>query len=175
MCSVNAVYPPSFPLDQMSILELQKAVTRPERTISFLNRGKTADFSREDAPSDPFEDVADSEEKNAGTPLSRALVLDAPSFGLNIDSRFRSLFIIPGGRYLVANGMSFLSVWDLHDYSKARKGPIVLQPLEEPVHSRCVFMVTPVVEENGFRITVSGTLRNDDGLMRYVELNTWST
>ena len=95
MCFDNTLFQPSFPIPDMSNLELEQAATAPHRWIELCGTFK------EQLPGDP-----------------RAIL--CPRTTRSIKNVAKSyLFLVPGGRYLVVAGSEGLSVWDLGYVSNA--------------------------------------------------------
>ena len=95
MCFDNTLFQPSFPIPNMSNLELEQAVTAPHRWIELCGTFK------EQHPDDP-----------------RAILCPRTTRSIrNVAKSY--LFLVPGGRYLVVAGSEGLSVWDLGYVSNA--------------------------------------------------------
>jgi len=101
LCRENLLFRPTFPIHDMSVVELERAATAPLRWIA-LSSSEARD--------------------NDGCLPSRATRrLKHPTQSmmdrLKITSIFRSChgrpYLVPGGRYLVINGPNCLGVWDL--------------------------------------------------------------
>ena len=86
VCIDNALFLPSFPIPDMSDLELERAAMAPRRWTELCGSGMFL-----------------------GRRVSKML---HPRTRIIKDDKVKSLFIIPGGRFLVTAGNS-LSVWDL--------------------------------------------------------------
>ena len=98
VCLENTLFLPSFPIPDMSDLELERAAMAPRRWIKFCGaflKQHSNDFSERLRPrtTNIIKDLR---------PRTTRIIKDS----------VRSLFIVPGGRYLVTTG-SGISVWDL--------------------------------------------------------------
>jgi hypothetical protein len=80
---------PTFAVEEMTLLELEYAATGPDRLLNILK-----------APSHDTEPL---------TPITHRRLAN-----INLNwSEFCDVYIVPGGRYLVAVTTTNLSVWDL--------------------------------------------------------------
>ena len=92
VCIDNAIFLPSFPIPDMSDLELERAAMAPRRWIELygaFQKQHSNDFS-----------------------LSELRPRTTRIIDLKDHAPFNSLFIVPGGRYLVTAGNGIF-VWDL--------------------------------------------------------------
>lgn len=88
MCMANRLFLPTFPIAQMSIHQLQYAVTAPARMLSLLT-----------VPKKSNRDVLE--------PVQTCKLF----FGKN--SSLTGITLLPGGRFLVAGVGEELGIWDL--------------------------------------------------------------
>ena len=88
VCLNNTLFLPSFPIPDMSNLELERAAMAPRRWIELCG---TFQEQRSDNPSEMLH------------PRTTRIIKD---------NMVKSIFIVPGGRYLVTAGYG-LFVWDL--------------------------------------------------------------
>ena len=84
MCIDNTLFLPSFPISDMSVLELERAAMAPRRWIRAFHKQHSNDSSEMPNP-------------------RTTRIIESPAF---------SAFIVPGGRYLVTAGFGIF-VWDL--------------------------------------------------------------
>ncbi|KAH9477619.1 hypothetical protein JR316_0009845 [Psilocybe cubensis] len=89
MCIENTVYDPSFPIEEMSIRDMERAAMGPQKWEKIVNKYT-------DQPTPPIHITTLSEE---------LIEYDA--------GRPHELFLIPGGRFLVTLLVGYLSLWDL--------------------------------------------------------------
>lgn len=92
MCWRHGVFAPSFPLEYMSIKELEHASLAPSRISSLIHKGALRSF------------------------VTRILEPRTPSIVSNVktDLKCESTFLIPGGRFLVVNSYCHgICLWDL--------------------------------------------------------------
>ena len=92
MCWRHGVFAPSFPLEHMSIKELEHASLAPSRILSLIRKGALRSF------------------------VTRILEPRTPSIRKNVktDLECESAFLIPGGRFLVINSVHHgICLWDL--------------------------------------------------------------
>ena len=93
VCIDNTLFLPSFPIPDMSDLELERAAMAPHRWIELCNGFQ----------------------KQQSNDVSKIILPRATRYVENI---INSLYLVPGGRYLVTAGTG-LSVWDLGYVSTA--------------------------------------------------------
>ncbi|KAF8185967.1 hypothetical protein BJ912DRAFT_474480 [Pholiota molesta] len=87
VCFRNGIFAPSFNIERMSVLELKHMATSPSRMLAILSAKPTRPYR---LPRIPFSGYL--------VPLSREL---------------RSVFLVPGGRFLVGFSQSYVNVVDL--------------------------------------------------------------
>ena len=93
VCLENTLFLPSFPISDMSDLEIEKAAMGPRRWIELCSALQKQDHN-----------------DNGVTLRPRA----TRSFNVSNDLNAGvGLFIVPGGRYLVSHSRKSISVWDL--------------------------------------------------------------
>ncbi|KAF8156063.1 hypothetical protein B0H34DRAFT_519878 [Crassisporium funariophilum] len=138
MCMDNEVFRPTFPVSSMSILQLEYATTITRRWMTSACNGS---------------------KKNAEgrwrrirhTPITEVVHPD-----INEPGRFSSVYLVPGGRYLVSFAQRWLAVWDLG-------APLhfgYLQPLAvEPIRFFGTFLVHATPDGSGLRIMIAAPLR----------------
>lgn len=88
MCTTNRVFLPTFPIAEMSIHQLQYAVTAPARMLSLLTVPRKSD-------------------KDVLEPFQTCKLFFGKSSGLT------GITLLPGGRFLVAGVGEDLGIWDL--------------------------------------------------------------
>lgn len=155
MCADSAVYLPTFNPENLTVTDLKKAATGPERTLSMLGGGIGPE-------GDPI---------NLRPSTSRVL-----RFGSNEGASMRvdRLFLVPGGRYLVTEGVA-LCIWDLNERPKPSKPALVEHFDGRNWHDAHFFFVCPAADYTTFRIVISGTWRNEDtNETRYFFLHVFS-
>jgi hypothetical protein len=121
VCLDNGLFLPSFPIPDMSDLELEQAAIAPHRWIELCG-----DFKKQHHPGD------------TGTilrPRTTRIIRDS-------DVPMSYLFLVPGGRYLVVAGDFGLFVWDLGYVSNAHCTLIASVELEG-VSITCKVQATP--------------------------------
>ena len=92
MCWRHGVFAPSFPLEHMSIKELEHASLAPSRISSLIRKGALRSF------------------------VTRILEPRTPSIRKDVETDLEcdSAFLIPGGRFLVVNSVCHgICLWDL--------------------------------------------------------------
>jgi hypothetical protein len=90
VCLDNGLFLPSFPIPEMSDLELERAAMGPHRWIELCGA---------------FQMQHSNDTSEMLPPRTTRIIRDK-------DDMFDEIFIVPGGRYLVTVGYS-VSVWDL--------------------------------------------------------------
>lgn len=121
MCSKCGIFYPSFPVEHMTVLQIQNVATGPHR-FDKLVRDKSCDIGPEHTTKlDPLRIV--SKRRHA---LS-SLELD----GLGPASVHHLLFIVPGGRYILVAYLltGSLKLWDL-DVGPTCVAQMTIQPAE---------------------------------------------
>jgi hypothetical protein len=152
-CHHHSLFLPTFPIPDMSVSELERAATAPFRWIalsSSKNRNpdallpsRTTRIIRNPIPST----VNDSQ-------------------GLeHLDFRYRQLinmYLVPGGRYLVASSCDCLGVWDLGYVSDANTSSDgeSTRVWVTRVHKIDTFIVQPTPDGLGIRILTSSYVNN---------------
>ena len=96
VCVDNTLFLSSFPISDMSDLELEKAAMAPRRWIEFCGT-----FEKQD-PNDPSTILC---------PRATRFIDDSPATEFNYNNS--DIFIVPGGRYLVITSSESISVLDL--------------------------------------------------------------
>ncbi|KAF8805716.1 hypothetical protein BYT27DRAFT_6653622 [Phlegmacium glaucopus] len=100
VCLNNTLFLPSFPIPDMTVLELKHAAMAPRRWI-----GLCAAFQKQDL-NDSCAKLCSRTTRIINNPL--AAMADNPE-----------IFIVPGGRYLISHSSTGLFVWDLGYTSSA--------------------------------------------------------
>ena len=126
VCVDNALFLPSFPIIDMSDLELERAAMGPRKWIDLCGA-----LQKEDSA---FSEMS--------YPRKTRTIEDGG------ESHF---FIVPGGRYLVTAGIC-LSIWDLGYVSNVDCKLVASVRLEGHCH---IFMVQPTPDGKGLVILIS--------------------
>ena len=92
----NTLFLPSFPISDMSDLELERSAMAPRRWIELCNAFKKRHLS-----------------DFGSLPLRPARNINLPVIPNTQWQRRTKLFLVPGGRYLVSSSLLALSVFDL--------------------------------------------------------------
>ena len=109
MCRRQGVFAPSFPLEEMSMTELEHASLCPSRLSSLIHN---------DIPLRSF--------------VTRILEPRTPSAGTDSEGKLHcsNVFLIPGGRFLVVSSDHGICLWDLgiHGGKAPRFRPVAVIP-----------------------------------------------
>jgi hypothetical protein len=103
VCFDNALFLPSFPISDMSDLELEKSAMAPRRWIQLCSSFKRPEYLNEPG----------------GILRPRATRIIDGSFATEVDYGNTEFFIVPGGRYLLNYSRDIISVLDLGYTSSA--------------------------------------------------------
>ncbi|KAF5342470.1 hypothetical protein D9611_001084 [Ephemerocybe angulata] len=109
MCQQHAVFLPSYPIEDMDVRELQRAVTGPARFTALTRNHKSTTLD-EETPTLPFSSIF-------------SLSLDTRSIWTDIGSE--GMFLVPGGRFLITANDECLVLSDL--------GAAGRQPFAQPL------------------------------------------
>ncbi|KAF8196100.1 hypothetical protein BJ912DRAFT_956313 [Pholiota molesta] len=103
ICLANAVFLPTFPLDEMSLAELEHAAIAPYKWLA-LASARDGSASRT---------ALNTHRMRFLSPLAaESLDSDEMDTAEEDDFEVRSLFLVPGGRYLVTFAWRWICVWD---------------------------------------------------------------
>ena len=102
VCLDNSLFLPSFPISDMSDLELERSAMAPTRWIELCSAFEKRRLNDPDATLRP----------RATRTIDDALVTSA-------EILYTEIFIVPGGRYLVCSSRIAISVLDLGSTSSA--------------------------------------------------------
>jgi hypothetical protein len=133
VCLKNSLFLPSFPIPDMSDLELEQAAIAPHRWMQLCG------VFKKQQPGDP------------------GAILCPRTTKIIRDVSMRStpkLYLVPGGRYLVAATHNCLFVWDLGYASNAYCTLIASVGLEGDSHNDLFCMVQATPDEMGLIILV---------------------
>lgn len=104
ICLANAVFLPTFPLDKMSLAELEHAAMAPYKWMA-LSSARDGSASRT---------ALNTHRMRFLSPLAaESLDSDEMDTAEEDDFEVRSLFLVPGGRYLVTFAWRWVCVWDI--------------------------------------------------------------
>ena len=127
MCLDNALFLPSFPISDMSDLEIEKAAMGPRRWIDLC-----ASFEKQHL-------------KDSGATLcprsTRSIRVD-DLLAAKIRFTNTDLFIVPGGRYLVSTSSDGISVLDL-GYTSSSDCKLIASVGPEGRSTTCNVQATP--------------------------------
>ena len=120
ICEEDTLFLPSFPLERLSVKELEAVASGPIRFASLMKRhgGTNAQMDR----------MAVSRQLPRH---ERILTFDVSGFEdlpEDMSSDVPNLYLIPGGRFLVLDWRNVLQLWDLGVFlsESSRKDPILL-------------------------------------------------
>ena len=127
VCLDNTLFLPSFPISDMSDLEIEKAAIGPRRWIELCG-----EFEKQH-PSDSV----------MLRPRTTRIIND--SFATEVNYVTTDIFIVPGGRYLVSSSPDGISVLDLGYTSSADCKLIASVGLEDGLgyNKTCIVQATP--------------------------------
>jgi hypothetical protein len=125
VCLDNMLFLPSFPISDMSDLEIEKAVMGPRRWIELCGA-----YEKEH-PNDPAAMLC---------PRTTRVVDDLFATEVNFESA--DIFIVPGGRYLVRSSPDAISVLDL-GYSSSSDCKLIASVVPEGGSDHCIVQATP--------------------------------
>jgi hypothetical protein len=125
VCLDNTLFLPSFPISDMSDLELEKAATAPRRWIELCSA-----FQKQH-----IDDPA------ILCPRTTRIINDVLATEVNYATT--EFFIVPGGRYLVSSSPDCISVLDLGYTSSADCKLIASVGLEGRSSDTCLVQATP--------------------------------
>ena len=95
VCFDNTLFLPSFPIPDMTVVELEHAAMRPRRWIEFCTAFEKQHLN----------------DSGAGPRPSTTRIIERPPVAqMNLNS---DLFIVPGGRFLVGHSNHGIFIWDL--------------------------------------------------------------
>ena len=124
VCFDNTLFLPSFPISDMSVLELEKAAMAPRRWIEFCGA-----FEKQHLNDDPDAILC---------PRSKRFIKDSLKLVIKVDYSATEIFIVPGGRYLVCcspnNGISVLDL----DYTSNANCNLIASVEPEGSRSTCI-------------------------------------
>ena len=129
VCVDNTLFLPSFPISDMSDLEIEKAAMGPRRWIELCGAFEKQHLNDSDATLRP--------------PRTIRIIND--SFATKVDYTNTDFYIVPGGRYLVRSSPKDLSVLDLGYTSSAECKLIASVRLAavKGESNRCLVQTTP--------------------------------
>ncbi|KAF6764497.1 hypothetical protein DFP72DRAFT_1040278 [Ephemerocybe angulata] len=105
-CRLNQLFEPSYyPIEDLDILELQRAALEPWRRSASFTPGTPRD--------NPSEHEGSATSRNT---LQKEIALDIGSDQLQVD--FESVHIVPGGRYVLGMTSKYICLWDMGQTSK---------------------------------------------------------
>ena len=131
VCLDNVLFLPSFPISDMSDLELEKAAMGPRRWIELC-----CAFEKQHLD-DPTSNAI-------LRPRSTRIINDSLATSAGIDYPKTIIFIVPGGRYLVSYSFDGISVLDLGYTSSADCKLIASVVLDsEDEYKICMIQATP--------------------------------
>ncbi|KDR79839.1 hypothetical protein GALMADRAFT_241929 [Galerina marginata CBS 339.88] len=138
MCYQNTVFAPTFSIDDMSVSELEKAATAPARMLSRLENHQKSSHK---------------------TPLKphRTRYFSPEDDEVNFDS----VFLVPGGRFLVTGSLDGLKLWDLSSFSNENAPQIVMSWLF-PLNT--VFGIKPTAGREGLILAAGRESTDGDNL-----------
>ena len=125
VCLDNSLFLPSFPVSDMSDLEIENAAMGPRRWIELCGMFEKQHLNDPGAVMYP-----------------RATRILNSSFAREVDYYNTELFIVPGGRYLVGSSLDSISVLDLGSTSNADCKLIASVELDGGFHT-CLVQATP--------------------------------
>ncbi|KAF8156985.1 hypothetical protein B0H34DRAFT_480094 [Crassisporium funariophilum] len=141
VCYQNDVYFPSFPVSDMSRIELEYASMAPKRWAGLFSA---------------------SQERTLPAARSRrwTTFADGSREGLIV----HKIYLIPGGRFLVTLIKDELAIWDLgHAFKSLLPSPLVAQPIAVTKTSSTYFVCHPSPNEKDFRIVGYRAMWGDNG------------
>ena len=125
VCFDNTLFLPSFPISDMSDLEIEKAALGPHMWIELCGAYEKQHFC--DPPTILW-------------PRTTRLIDDL--FSTEVDFESTDLFIVPGGRYLVSSSSDDISVLDLGNSSSA-DCKLIASVVPEGGSYTCIVQATP--------------------------------
>jgi hypothetical protein len=139
VCVDNTLFLPSFPIPDMSDLELEQAAIAPHRWLHLCG------VFKKQHPGDP------------GAILRPRTTRFIMSVDMWANGTGPMLFLVPGGRYVVVVANECLFVWDLGYVSNAYCTLIASVGLEFDYFDELVFMVLATPDKMGLIILVTNT------------------
>ena len=94
LCERYGLFKPTFPMDRMTLLELEHAATSPRRLTESMTY-----FDDEQVQLLPFQ--------------SRIHPLRSSNESIVVPHRIRAFVVVPGGRFLLTEGRHRIRLWDL--------------------------------------------------------------
>jgi hypothetical protein len=126
VCLENTLFLPSFPISDMSDLELENAAMAPHRWIELCCAFE------EQHHNDP----------GAIMHSRRATRIINDSFAAEVHYNHTDFFIVPGGRYLVCSSLDGISVLDL-GYTSSAACKLIASFGPEDGNDTCIVQATP--------------------------------
>ncbi|KAF8805718.1 hypothetical protein BYT27DRAFT_7142220 [Phlegmacium glaucopus] len=122
VCHDNTLFLPSFPIPDMTVLELEHAAMVPRRWIELC-----AAFQKQH-PNDSGAKLCSRTTRIIDNPL--AAMVDT------------EIFIVPGGRYLISHSYTGIFVWDL-GYTSSADCKLIASVAQEVGSDTCTVQATP--------------------------------
>lgn len=150
MCLANGLFLPTFPLADMSLKELESAALAPYKWRSVAARAypHTQELPAHSHLFSPM--ASDSSATDDGEP------------GEEDDYDLRSVFLVPGGRYLVTFAWRWIAVWDLGFSPYRGRGSFtkVIARAKVKLHSKYLVHASP--DGRALRVLISCPIVEDD-------------
>ena len=127
VCFDNSLFLPTFPISDMSNLEIEKAAMGPRRWIELCGE---------------FEKQYRNDPENATLRPPRTTRIINKSFATKVDYSNTDFYIVPGGRYLVRSSPKELSVLDL-GYTSSAACKLIASARLKGESSKCLVQTTP--------------------------------
>ena len=128
VCFENTLFLPSFPISDMSDLEIEKAAMGPRRWIELCGAYEKQHRNDPSASLSPRS--------------ARIIRVDHDDLATNIGYNNTDFFIVPGGRYLVRSSPNGISVWDL-GYTSSSDCKLIASVGPEGGSTTCNVQATP--------------------------------
>ncbi|KAF8800147.1 hypothetical protein BYT27DRAFT_7200661 [Phlegmacium glaucopus] len=157
VCHENLLFLPTFPIAAMSVSQLEHAATAPLRWIALSS---SKDRNNDEVLHPRGTRVIE----NSLTSMMKALQFH----DLQTGRHFSSLYLVPGGRYLVTSGPNCLGVWDLRyvsDGDMSDDGKPTMWATE--INNLLSFRVHPTPDGLGIRI-LTYSLSLTGGIALYI-------
>ncbi|KAJ3560496.1 hypothetical protein NP233_g10802 [Leucocoprinus birnbaumii] len=149
MSTYNDVFLPTFQLDQMTTQELSQAAVTPSRWLALVRQKYRQQHQLSSlAPSQATANTS------GDMILKPSVVNSTPiDLGLPTDDEVQSLFLVPGGRFVVLLTLHSLQVWDLGFVGKEGVAHRVTS-VETNQQYNIGFSVQPTKDGLGLRVVV---------------------
>ena len=138
VCFDNTLFIPSFPISDLSDLEIEKAAMRPSRWIELCGAYEKRHLNDSLHPRATNRHFNDS----TATLCPRATRIIDHLFVAGVDFESTDFFIVPGGRFLVCFSRDDISVLDL-GYTSSADCKLIASVRPEGGCDTCIVQATP--------------------------------